>query len=515
MFVEITRGRSFRGLAQYCLHDVGGQSDERVTFIETRNLATTNPQAAWRIMAARHFLQEELKESAGVGRGGPKNGKPVGHLVLSWRKDEAEAQQLNRLGMLNAANGALRAIGASEHQALIVGHNDTEHPHCHVIVNLIGDDGRLKKNWKEREKLSKFALKHEIAVHGEPIVRTREKNWHDREAGESPTPVKKQPRHLYELEKAAADCPQLRVFTETHLTKLALLQQSKARLREQHAEHQQRLLQYHRERLRKLQLLVDSRVRSIRTTTRKAYERKWYKLLEAQSVTRRAFERNEHGLKGALANAMALIDWKDLLRRRQDGQQHRLAEAFRILTSEAVRREQLQHRQQRQRDRLRGKQRKQEQAKEAEVREQQAQLTRDTRRSYARKSQAMKERQLCSLQELKAQQKQLTQERNGELKAHQERSVMARTKRVQEREQANPASEKATDREMPHCEPSTPEQPRRRTRRPRKERLPREPRAKADANRHAVEQSDDQQYTERLVEQFRRNRGDRFHDRER
>ena len=82
---------------------------------------------------------------------------------------------------------------------MIIAHNDTadRNPHCHVVINLIGDDGRLKKNYKEREKLSKFALEEEIRVHGKPIIQDRHKRWHDREAGETPTPQKKKARHLY------------------------------------------------------------------------------------------------------------------------------------------------------------------------------------------------------------------------------------------------------------------------------------------------------------------------------
>jgi len=80
--------------------------------------------------------------------------------------------------MMNAATGALRSIGADGHEAIVIAHNDTANPHCHIIVNLIGDDGRLKKNWKEREKLSRFALEQEKKIHGEPVVKRREKNIH-------------------------------------------------------------------------------------------------------------------------------------------------------------------------------------------------------------------------------------------------------------------------------------------------------------------------------------------------
>ncbi|GAA5508029.1 hypothetical protein Rcae01_03489 [Novipirellula caenicola] len=54
--------------------------------------------------------------------------------------------------MMTAARGALKAIGADKHQAIVIAHNDTtgNNPHCHIIVNLIGDDGRLKDNSDEK-----------------------------------------------------------------------------------------------------------------------------------------------------------------------------------------------------------------------------------------------------------------------------------------------------------------------------------------------------------------------------
>jgi len=33
-----------------------------------------------------------------------------------------------------------------------------------------------KKNLKEKEKLSRFALEREIAVHGKPVIKLRERN---------------------------------------------------------------------------------------------------------------------------------------------------------------------------------------------------------------------------------------------------------------------------------------------------------------------------------------------------
>lgn len=519
MIVEISRGSSFKGLAQYCLHDVGAKSRHRVAFVETRNLGTSNPNVAWRIMAARHYLQDELKAKAGVGRGGIRNGKPVGHLMISWKREEAEAQRLNRLGMLNAAYGALRAIGADSHQTIIVAHSDTEHPHCHVIINLIGDDGRLKKNWKEREKLSKFALKQEREIHGEAIIKTREKNWLDREAGETPVPVKKKPRHLYELEKAAQDCPAMAAFAEGHFQKLADQEQTKSRQRQRHKQHQKRLLACHQERQRRLSQRRDGELRASKSEVRSSYSDRWHALLRQQEVERAEFDANEQNLKGSLANAMALIDWKKLLRWKREREQIGLSDAFHILTSEAVRREKLQKRQEAERDQLRTQQRKQEKDKELALVGQFEKQERRVRQAYTRKLAAMKLRQAKAAKRMQSRQQELTKERNQAFAIYNQIEPGLRQSHLVELGLIDPALLAEHDRaqvadtgfnnSMPDDQAAV--RSGSRIRRPRKERAPRPSRVRSSADALPLNGQQPDDFEQRMQKRL----SDRFAERER
>ena len=93
-------GRSFGGVADYCLHDprMPGEahhpeSAERVEWTETRNLATSEGERAGRIMAATAEASPELKRLAGVAATGRKLEKPVCHYSLSWAKDEKPHRQ--------------------------------------------------------------------------------------------------------------------------------------------------------------------------------------------------------------------------------------------------------------------------------------------------------------------------------------------------------------------------------------------------------------------------------------
>jgi len=132
-------GRSFAGVAAYCLHDAPEPDDrrprtsERVGWADTRNLATFRPERAARLMAATARAAPDLKRLAGGSPGGRKLAKPVLHYSLSWARDETpDKGEMNR-----AVDESLEALGLEGHEALIVAHEDTRHPHVHVIANRV------------------------------------------------------------------------------------------------------------------------------------------------------------------------------------------------------------------------------------------------------------------------------------------------------------------------------------------------------------------------------------------
>ena len=157
-------GRSFAGVAAYCLHDApdrfeGGrpETDERVEWAETRNLASRPERAAGQ-MAATANAAPELKRLAGVSAAGRKLEKPVVHYTLSWAKDERP----DRAEMNRAAEETLKALGLERHQALIVAHNDKTHPHVHLVVNRVDPaTGKAAKLGNDRLKLANWAERWE------------------------------------------------------------------------------------------------------------------------------------------------------------------------------------------------------------------------------------------------------------------------------------------------------------------------------------------------------------------
>ena len=157
-------GRSFGGVADYCLHDprMPGEahhpeSAERVEWTETRNLATSEGERAARIMAATAEASPDLKYLAGGAATGRKLEKPVCHYSLSWAKDEKPDRQ----EMRRAAQESLKALGMERHQALVVSHRDGQ-PHVHVIANRVDpESGKAAGLNRSKLKLSKWAEEYE------------------------------------------------------------------------------------------------------------------------------------------------------------------------------------------------------------------------------------------------------------------------------------------------------------------------------------------------------------------
>ena len=179
-------GRSFGGVADYCLHDprMPGEahhpeSAERVEWTETRNLATSEGERAGRIMAATAEASPELKRLAGGAATGRKLKKPVCHYSLNWAKDEKPDRQ----EMRRAAAESLKALGMERRQALIVSHRDGQ-PHVHVIANRVDpESGKAAGLSRSKLKLSKWAEGYE-REQGKIRCPARERNNKRREAGE-------------------------------------------------------------------------------------------------------------------------------------------------------------------------------------------------------------------------------------------------------------------------------------------------------------------------------------------
>jgi hypothetical protein len=152
------KGRSFIGAGLYYLHDKGALTSDRVIYYETVNLPTENAQTAIKIMAYTAMHQAEIKEASGAAKTGRKLTQSVYSYSLSWAPDETPGLE----EMREAAHETLQLLELEGHEAILIAHNDTAHPHIHVIVNRVHPEtGIAAKLSCDQLTLSKWAEEYE------------------------------------------------------------------------------------------------------------------------------------------------------------------------------------------------------------------------------------------------------------------------------------------------------------------------------------------------------------------
>jgi hypothetical protein len=198
---RIHTGGSFKGAGLYYLHDKlrEGETERlttaRVAWTHALNTLENDPEAVLAEMRQTAFDQPYLKMVSGNRIDGRPTEKPVMTVALAWSPSENPQPK----EMIEAGKSFLEHMGWQEHQCLVVGHNDTAHPHIHLILNRvhpetgmgIDDSWRTHRahEWSlayERERGQVLCLKrldNEAMTRGEAL-RPREKAAHSRHYGE-------------------------------------------------------------------------------------------------------------------------------------------------------------------------------------------------------------------------------------------------------------------------------------------------------------------------------------------
>lgn len=174
------QGRSFKGAARYYLHDKNADTSERVAWTATLNLPTDDPRRAVAHMIDTATHANELKRAAGIKATGNKLKNPVYAYSIAWQPGQTPSQA----EQMAAAKETIAALGFDKQQAIIVAHNDTAHPHVHVIVNKVDPvNGKSVELGNDFLKFSKWAESYERR-HGKILCRERVENNAARERGQ-------------------------------------------------------------------------------------------------------------------------------------------------------------------------------------------------------------------------------------------------------------------------------------------------------------------------------------------
>ena len=137
MIAKIIQGTDFNGVINYMLN----KPDDKA-----KVLAATGVRIASANDIAHDFnLQASMR---------PNVQKAVCHTILSFSANDAE--RLTDAMMVKIANEYLEKMGYADTQSLIVRHSDRQHPHLHIYINRIGNDGETISDRNEKYRSTKI-----------------------------------------------------------------------------------------------------------------------------------------------------------------------------------------------------------------------------------------------------------------------------------------------------------------------------------------------------------------------
>ena len=151
MIGNVTCGASFSGLGTYLMKD-----PDRVAWTRTRHLASRDVREVVHEMRATANLSSRCM-------------KPVYHVSLSFAAED----QPTSAHMEAACDAVLQDLGLQEHQVQMVAHNDTAHPHVHMMINRVHPE--TGKAWSRSHDYRKIehTLRRLEKQHGYRRVETR------------------------------------------------------------------------------------------------------------------------------------------------------------------------------------------------------------------------------------------------------------------------------------------------------------------------------------------------------
>lgn len=144
MISKVITGSSFGGVCKYVC-----ANQNRALVLDVEGVRGHN----YKLMASDFEEQQALR---------PSLNKAVFHAILSFYPSE----KIDDEKMVEIAKEYLRKLGITDTQFAITKHIDKEHPHVHVIANLVNNEGKtIKDNWiglKGKKVAQQLTKKYEL-----------------------------------------------------------------------------------------------------------------------------------------------------------------------------------------------------------------------------------------------------------------------------------------------------------------------------------------------------------------
>lgn len=133
MMAKIVQGRGFKGVLNYVLD----KNKAEILWADGLRLSD-------RTSVVQSFITQNRLNPIS---------KPVAHISLDFSAQDKE--RLTNQKMVEIAEDYLQKMGYGNTQVLMVRHNDTDHPHLHLVLNRIDNDGKRISDQNERIRSTK------------------------------------------------------------------------------------------------------------------------------------------------------------------------------------------------------------------------------------------------------------------------------------------------------------------------------------------------------------------------
>ena len=144
MIAKIMNRVDFGGLVNYAHNDKS--QTKRANLLAHEGVCITDNKT----IADSFYVQAAIR---------PNRKKPVKHTALSFSPRDAERFPDNEEGdalMAEIAKEWLKRMEIVNTQFIIARHHDTKHPHCHIVYNIVNNDGNVLSDRNERYRSTRI-----------------------------------------------------------------------------------------------------------------------------------------------------------------------------------------------------------------------------------------------------------------------------------------------------------------------------------------------------------------------
>ncbi|HZL09719.1 MAG TPA: relaxase/mobilization nuclease domain-containing protein [Prolixibacteraceae bacterium] len=129
MIAKIVQGRGFRGAVNYILEK------DHARLIYAEGVRLKDKESIIHSFIVQHKLN-------------PNISKPVAHISLNFSVQDKS--RLTDRFMVDVAQEYIKKMGYQDTQYIIARHHDTDHPHIHIVINRINNNGKRISDQNEK-----------------------------------------------------------------------------------------------------------------------------------------------------------------------------------------------------------------------------------------------------------------------------------------------------------------------------------------------------------------------------